>query len=439
VSRHHSTSDEVLELRRLTTTLQVQLQQSQAEVRHLRSQLEAEYDAGFYRGQAQGFREAQELSSRGELAAPPNKPTRHSRRQVTPDLDEREAEELHQAMQQSRRAVRPGPPETSTPGAGPSRARGPKGSGEPRPSRGAANPVTPHTIPPTRTYTIPVVKKSGEYHTDPKQVKWEGLAHIPLPIEASPGKGNTVEVCGPAKPPKAEEANSYLELWAAFANGVSVPEVFTRLHTAYGYATPTTEAREAVLGYGLTRRIIVANAKGMKKDSVNAFLVLLATLAREMDLIGTEGIWSDILKRVAPAPVDNWGALTAAFTSNPLWARTDFGIHFHPPQQPSQPWDITTGWHRDAFMQVLLAVRPSVSSIWSLAVYGDFFIRSRWAHQPLPGVTLQGQIEGCTYPAPFMGTPPTAPAFLANHKEEMEVDPSGVHPTPPDVPGNTGA
>lgn len=88
---------------------------------------------------------------------------------------------------------------------------------------------------------------------------------------------------------------------------------------------------------------------------------------------------------------------------------------------------------------VLLAVQPSVSSIWSLAIYGDFFIHSRWAHQPLPGVTLQGQIEGCTYPAPFMGTPPTAPAFLANHKEEMEVDPSGVHPTPPDVPGNTGA
>ena len=131
VSWHHSISDEVLELRRLTTTLQVQLQQSQAEICHLRSQLEAEYDAGFYRGQAQGFREAQELSSRGELAAPPNKPTRHSRRQVTPDIDEREAKELHHAMQQSCRAVWQGPPETSTPGAGPSRARGPKGSGEP--------------------------------------------------------------------------------------------------------------------------------------------------------------------------------------------------------------------------------------------------------------------------------------------------------------------
>jgi len=176
-----------------------------------------------------------------------------------------------------------------------------------------------------------------------------------------------------------------------------VPEVFTRLHTVYGYATPTTEAREAVLGYGLTRRIVVANVKGMKKDSVKSFLILLATLAREMDLIGTKGIWSDILKRVAPAPVDNWGALTAAFTSNPLWARTDFGIHFHPPQQPSQPWE------------------------------------------PLPGVTLKGQLEGCTYPAPFMGTPPAAPAFLVDRKEEMEVDPSGVHPTPPDVPGNTGA
>src|SRR5271169_83997 len=143
------------------------------------------------------------------------------------------------------------------------------------------------------------------------------------------------EFITPAAATKAEEANSYLKLWAAFTNGISVPEVFTRLHTAYGYATPTTEAREAVLGYGLTRRIIVANAKGMKKDSVKAFLILLTTLAREMDLIGTKGIWSDILKRVAPAPVDNWGALTAAFTSNLLWARTDFGIHFHRNSLPS--------------------------------------------------------------------------------------------------------
>src|SRR5271170_4043264 len=52
--------------------------------------------------------------------------------------------------------------------------------------------------------------------------------------------------------------------------------------------------------------------------------------------------------------------------------------------------------------------------------------------QPLPRVTLEGQPEGCTYPVPFMGTPPVAPAFLVNHKEEMEVDLSGVRPMPHD-------
>src|SRR5271170_7584236 len=129
-SRRLSTSDEVLELHRLAATLQVQLQQSQAEVRHLRSRMEAKYDTSFYRGQAQGFCAAQELSSRGELAALPNPSTWPSRRQVTPDVDEREAEDLHHAIQQSRKAARQGPPEISTSGAGPSRAHGPQGSGE---------------------------------------------------------------------------------------------------------------------------------------------------------------------------------------------------------------------------------------------------------------------------------------------------------------------
>ena len=77
-----------------------------------------------------------------------------------------------------------------------------------------------------------------EYHADPKKVKRGSLAHIPLPIEYSLGKGNTIVVSGPAKPPKAEEANSYLELWAGFANGVSVPEVFTQLHNSFTNGTP---------------------------------------------------------------------------------------------------------------------------------------------------------------------------------------------------------
>src|SRR5271170_5250108 len=110
-----------------------------------------------------------------------------------------------------------------------------------------------------------------------------------------------------ATPPKAEDAKSYLELWVGFASGRSVPEVFTRLHKMFAYGTTDSDLRDAVEGYGLTRRITIANAAGLKKESVHAFLILLTALARGMDLIGTKGIWSETLKRLAPAPADNWG------------------------------------------------------------------------------------------------------------------------------------
>src|SRR5271170_3458395 len=162
---------DVLELRRDMATLQVQLQQAQAETRHLRNQLQAEYDAGFLRGQAQGFRKAQEMNARGELATPSLQPARHSHRQVTPDAYAGEAESLRLMMQKSCRVAQQGPPGMSTPGAGPSRSGGPKGRGEPRPAQGSVNPEPRSAELNTRPYTIPVIKKFGVCHADPSKVK----------------------------------------------------------------------------------------------------------------------------------------------------------------------------------------------------------------------------------------------------------------------------
>src|SRR5271170_752684 len=92
-----------------------------------------------------------------------------------------------------------------------------------------------------------------------------------------------------ATPPKAEDAKSYLELWVGFASGRSVPEVFTRLHKTFAYGTKDSDLRDAVEGYGLTRRITIANAAGLKKESVNAFLIFLTALAREMTSLGPRG------------------------------------------------------------------------------------------------------------------------------------------------------
>ena len=203
------------------------------------------------------------------------------------------------------------------------------------------------------------------------------------------------------------------------------------------------DARQAVLGYGIMRCIMVANPLYINKETLHAFLILLATFERCYELTGPGGLWESVLEIAPSQPSDNWGALGTALNRIEIWARQNFGIEFRPPSNTSWPWEIYTWWPGDLFMQVLLAVRPSQASLRNLLAYADILICTRFAASPLPEIRLPGQPDDRMYYTPFTAAPPTQGAFLSEEAEmmgensgDMDVDPSAPAESAPD---NTGA
>ena len=59
----------------------------------------------------------------------------------------------------------------------------------------------------------------------------------------------------------------------------------------------------------------------------------------------------------------------------------DFGLSFTAPSDPSQPWEICTCWRRDDFMQVLLAVRPSLQNLQALLTLANvLYDHDQWTN-----------------------------------------------------------
>jgi hypothetical protein len=87
-------------------------------------------------------------------------------------------------------------------------------------------------------------------------------------------------------------------------------------------------------------------------------------------------------------------------------------------------------WQRDEFMQILLAVRPSLVDLRRLLTYTDVFLRTRTARRPLPGTYLNAENPEQTYTASFIRGPGTPHAFIEGpvatgpqaHADEMEVE-----------------
>jgi len=418
--------------------LELQVRRGREEMVGLREQLSSEFELGFRRGRVLGIEEAAHVT-----AKPPSS---------TAD----EEEDLRRATAASRRTSRR--PDTSTPGAGPSRSRDPtsrrsspgpsrarrrQSRGEPPPPpTGAHHELSGDTLSDARNYEVSVIKKGGDILADPSKVKWPGFACIPLPEwrQSHPG---TVIVRGPTTPPNPEDATSYLELWAGFALGRTVPDPIRRLFQAIGLAFHPSDARDAVLGYGLTRRIAVANTgTPVDRDTINAFLVTLAAYHRAVQLlVGSQTLWAYLLSLESPAPFDNWRAMVT-FLDRDTWPRQDFGLTFIPPADAAQPWVIHTMWKSNDFTRVLLALRPSAVSLRRLLAYADVFIRTRPAAQPLPGVFLPGQSPDRMYTAPFTTAPETPEAFIeepavpasGDETSPMEVDAAPAAPLPAPLP-----
>ena len=423
-------------LRQQVAMLQRQVQHHQAEVNAMGQQLRREYDAGVTHGQARGFEEAMDMT----MQSTPSRAEPRGRRDHHDD-DEREAEALRQASRMSLRDTQPARP-AQTPGAGPSReARRPASRPAPDHTSAATRTSAPRVTVPTpssdvRSYDVAVITTRTFTVPDPERTKWPGFACIPLPRGWRSYTPGIVTISGPAAPPNPEDATSYLDLWAGFANGRTVPDPFRRLFQAIGIEFHPDDARTALMGYRLVRRITRTMAGTLNRDAINAFLVTLAAFQRTVPIAtGRTGLWATILEHDTSSPQNNWAQLVA-FMNPETYPREDFGLTWRPPADTSQPWEIHTLWRQDAFMQVLLAIRPSLSALRELLAYADTFIRTRPAAQPLPGVTLPNEPQDRMYTASFTLGPATPDAFLVDTMSTPAVPPADmeVDDLPPSQP-----
>jgi hypothetical protein len=424
--------------------LQQQIRHHQDEIQTLRTQASQEYHVGFTHGRSRGFEEAMSMSLGGGPSANPGDPSNRERREPreprdprnrredwerrghreTRDPDEAEAEDLRHAVRESRREAPP-PRPAGNPGAGPSRNPSHSVSRQASSSRLQA-PVVPVTNAPPEyhDYEVAVIRRNGINIPDPKKVKLEGFACIPLPAEYSMPYPGIAIVRGPAAPPNPEDATSYVELWAGFANGRVVPDGFRRLFQAIGTALDPSDARSAMLGYSLVRQIARTHVGTFDRNAIAAFMVTLAAFERTVNLSGgRNSLWGMLLDREPSRSFNNWGELRG-FMNPETYPHQDFGLRFVPPADASQPWEIYTRWRRDDFMRLLLAARPTLMALRQILAYADIFIRTRPAAQPLPGIVLPNEPQDRMYTASFILGPQTPEAFIVE-TTSTTVEPSG--------------
>jgi hypothetical protein len=111
---------------------------------------------------------------------------------------------------------------------------------------------------------------------DASSVKYKGLAQILLPPHEVAGVPKTASlVFRVPHPLPPESASSYLEHWAGFAAGHTLPDCFSRLFQAFGTQLDHHYVMSAVLGYSLSCHIIAVNPS-LDRNVINAFLIVLA-------------------------------------------------------------------------------------------------------------------------------------------------------------------
>jgi hypothetical protein len=213
--------------------LQQQLHHYQEEIVALRRRNSQEFDMGFHHGRSQGFEDAMQLSAPATYKRPDPRGRIPYR---TDNNDEDTQRAIHASRHETRRGYA-----TETPGAGPSRAPSrsaphPMTSSQPwaqAPPIAPLAPIAPVSTNATATpdhhdYELAIIIRENNNFPDPANTKWPGFACIPLPYGYRFVGPNLISIHGPARPPRLEDALPYLEMWAAFANGRTVPDPFHR-------------------------------------------------------------------------------------------------------------------------------------------------------------------------------------------------------------------
>jgi hypothetical protein len=101
---------------------------------------------------------------------------------------------------------------------------------------------------------------------------------LPLPeeAEATERKAMVVHVTNTPRTPK--EATDYHQLWAGFINGITIPEMFTRIFQVISQNTDTGYYYRMAMGYTEHHRIITANQGHLQCGTVLSILINLAVL-----------------------------------------------------------------------------------------------------------------------------------------------------------------
>ena len=74
----------------------------------------------------------------------------------------------------------------------------------------------------------------------------------------------------PTAPPPPELATTYIKMWARFTDGATLPDPLLRIFQSQRYMLDTSIVRSEVLGYGLVRRIAIANKKVVDRHAISA-------------------------------------------------------------------------------------------------------------------------------------------------------------------------
>jgi hypothetical protein len=298
----------------LVSELQARLRHAEEEIQVLRRYSAQDYEVGYQRGRADGFEHALGLPAH-KTPAPMAWVTEPPRDHAHSRTREQEVHDVRRATVESRRTYEYESRGPSSSGAGPSRSREathrtPMGSTRQRPA--SPRPLPPKkeanepSKPGTREVTVTCKDKFFMW-PDPASLKHEGAACLPVPMDMRTVKPieatQTFRVPHPAPAPDA--ASSYLELWAGFIAGRSIPDGFERLFQAYGTGSNEHYVRSAMIGYGLSRRIAAA-CPTLNRNFITAFLVVLATCDQYRPFF--PHFWPSVLARTEGRTNDNWAA-----------------------------------------------------------------------------------------------------------------------------------
>jgi hypothetical protein len=241
-----------------------------------------------------------------------------------------------------------------------------------------------------------VIKTKTNGWAEPKSIRPERLACIPLPegIKYMAMKTAVIPIVDPPQYP--EEATSYANLWAGLARGITIPETFVRIFQVVRCLIDHSYYHNMALGYVIFRRIVAANA-------LHGFLVTLAIF--QCQVTNLPRIWEEILSHQS-GNSDNDQTQAHHFAHHSSFWPPMFGLTFVPPDVATTPWGVRTQWSERELTGLLMAMRPSREALQQLLHYADTFVHTRPASNPLRGVSIAGFRPEQMFSAPFVMAEP---------------------------------